>query len=105
MDQLDIIQHGSKVGPMASPSQSPLEHAFSAQRIRALRGNASRAAFARTLGVTPQTVYRWELPEAAAEARRPRGPQLARLALLASQPLVSPPSAANVQPDGLPLAA
>ena len=48
-------------------------------RIRALRGERSRAAFARTLGVTPQTVYRWELPEDAAEARSPRGSDRARL--------------------------
>ncbi|AGC41932.1 Fis family transcriptional regulator [Myxococcus stipitatus DSM 14675] len=41
--------------------------------IRALRGAHSRAAFARMLGVTPLTVYRWELPESAPQARRPRG--------------------------------
>ncbi|WNG33106.1 sigma-54-dependent Fis family transcriptional regulator [Archangium violaceum] len=43
------------------------------EAIRALRGGLSRAAFARQLGVTPLTVYRWELPEAAPQARRPRG--------------------------------
>src|SRR4051812_9530030 len=47
--------------------------------IRALRGSESRAVFARRLGVTPHTVYRWELPDGADEARRPRGPMLARL--------------------------
>ncbi|QSQ20718.1 sigma-54-dependent Fis family transcriptional regulator [Pyxidicoccus parkwayensis] len=41
--------------------------------IRALRGEQSRAAFARLLGVTPLTVYRWELPDEAPQARRPRG--------------------------------
>ncbi|HKP62472.1 MAG TPA: sigma 54-interacting transcriptional regulator [Polyangiales bacterium] len=66
---------------------------FTPERIRALRGDQSRAAFARTLGVTPQTVYRWELPEGAAEARRPRGLQLARLQELAGNP---PPSAATL---------
>jgi hypothetical protein len=39
----------------------------------------SRAAFARQVGVTPHTVYRWELPDTAAEARRPRGAELLRL--------------------------
>ncbi|MBJ6760232.1 sigma 54-interacting transcriptional regulator [Myxococcaceae bacterium JPH2] len=45
--------------------------------IRTLRGELSRAAFARRLGVTPLTVYRWELPAEAPQARRPRG-QVAR---------------------------
>jgi hypothetical protein len=64
-----------------------------------MRGAASRAAFARSLGVTPQTVYRWELPEAAAEARRPRGSQLARLVSLAGSPGSVPQlSAADAQP-------
>jgi hypothetical protein len=52
-------------------------------RVRALRGERSRAAFARELGVTPHTVYRWELPEDAVEARRPRGAELAKLWRLA----------------------
>ena len=43
------------------------------EAIRALRGGHSRAAFARMLGVTPLTVYRWELPESAPQARKPRG--------------------------------
>ncbi|MFP2934616.1 hypothetical protein ACLESO_57810, partial [Pyxidicoccus sp. 3LG] len=43
------------------------------EAIRALRGEQSRAAFARLLGVTPLTVYRWELPDDAPQARRPRG--------------------------------
>nr|BDT30969.1 sigma 54-interacting transcriptional regulator [Myxococcus sp. MH1] len=46
---------------------------LSPEAIRALRGGQSRAAFARMLGVTPLTVYRWELPEDAPQARRPRG--------------------------------
>jgi len=41
--------------------------------IRALRGEQSRATFARLLGVTPLTVYRWELPDEAPQSRRPRG--------------------------------
>lgn len=52
---------------------------MSPERVRRLRGNASRAAFARELEVTPNTVYRWELPESAAEARRPRGSELTKL--------------------------
>ena len=46
---------------------------FGPEEIRALRGGLSRAAFARRLGVTPLTVYRWELPASAPESRRPRG--------------------------------
>jgi hypothetical protein len=47
--------------------------------IRRLRGQRSRAAFARDVGVTALTIYRWELPDGAPEARRPRGTVLARL--------------------------
>lgn len=54
------------------------------ERIRALRGTRSRAAFATELGVTPQTIYRWELPGTARESRSPRAGDRARLlALLA----------------------
>jgi DNA-binding transcriptional regulator YiaG len=49
------------------------------EEVRLLRGTESRAAFARRVGVTPHTVYRWELPDGAAEARRPRGAELERL--------------------------
>jgi len=55
-----------------------------ATTIRALRGGQSRAAFARQLGVTAHTVYRWELPEEAEEARRPRGEVLTKLERLAA---------------------
>ena len=55
-----------------------------ATTIRALRGGQSRAAFARQLGVTAHTVYRWELPEEAEEARRPRGEVLMKLERLAA---------------------
>lgn len=54
------------------------------ERVRRLRGSESRAAFARRLGVTPNTVYRWELDPDATEARRPRGPELEKLLRLAS---------------------
>ncbi|HEY8924318.1 MAG TPA: hypothetical protein VIU64_08050 [Polyangia bacterium] len=55
-----------------------------ASSIRALRGPLSRAAFARQLGVTAHTVYRWELPDGAEEARRPRGEVLEKLQRLAA---------------------
>lgn len=58
--------------------------------VRAIRGNTSRAAFAAKLGVTPLTVYRWELPADAAEARSPRGRHLAALKQLAD-PTYEPP--------------
>jgi hypothetical protein len=51
--------------------------------IRSLRGGSSRAAFARRLGVTPHTIYRWELPDSAAQSRRPRGVELEKLRALA----------------------
>ena len=63
------------------------------ETVRALRGTSTRAEFARRLGVTPNTVYRWELPESAAEARRPRGADLLKL-----RQLVSDPSAARARP-------
>lgn len=49
------------------------------EEIRALRGSRSRAELGALLGVTGLTVYRWELPPGAPEARRPRGAVLARL--------------------------
>jgi hypothetical protein len=65
--------------------------------IRALRGSLSRAAFAERIGVTPFTVYRWELPADAPQARRPRGRVAARLRELAAGP------PAPAAPDGLAL--
>jgi Sigma-54 interaction domain len=64
------------LAPAAAPRTPPL---IAPARVRELRGSDSRAAFARRLGVTPHTVYRWELPEDAAEARSPRGAVLRRL--------------------------
>jgi tetratricopeptide (TPR) repeat protein len=52
---------------------------LSPEAIRTLRGALSRAAFAAKVGVTAQTVYRWELPPDAKEARRPRTHDRARL--------------------------
>jgi hypothetical protein len=58
--------------------------AWTAERIRTLRGNQTRAQFAAALGVSALTVYRWELPDGAQEARRPRGEVGRRLEALAS---------------------
>jgi Sigma-54 interaction domain len=67
-----------EVTPAASPPAAPPPPIVPA-RVRELRGSQSRAAFARRLGVTPHTVYRWELPADAAEARSPRGAELRQL--------------------------
>src|SRR4051794_9140224 len=69
--------------------------------IRALRGAKSRAAFASKVGVTAQTVYRWELSPDRAESRRPRGAERARL-----EALVGSASAAesSARPAALPVA-
>jgi hypothetical protein len=74
---------------------------FGPERIRELRGRATRAAFARRVGVTPQTVYRWELADGAREARRPRGAELERLERLARGAEVpAPPSPEGVESRG-----
>jgi len=67
---------------MTSKSCAPLE--LRSSDIRLLRGARSRAAFARVVGVTPHTVYRWELPEGAKDGRRPRGAELTKLVAMAS---------------------
>jgi hypothetical protein len=72
------------------------EQELSPQRIRGLRGGESRTTFAKRLGVTAQTVYRWELPSERTEARRPRGLDRARLEALARG---KPPDAANAAID------
>ena len=59
---------------------------FAPNEVRTLRGALSRSEFAARVGVTPLTVYRWELPANAPEARRPRGRVAARLAELAGGP-------------------
>ncbi len=55
------------------------------EEIRALRGDLSRAELARRIGVTALTIYRWELPKDAAEARRPRKSLRARLMIVARE--------------------
>lgn len=59
--------------------------ALAPEEIRSLRGQRTRDAFARELGVTPVTVYRWELPSDAPQARRPRGEVLRRLLKMAAE--------------------
>jgi tetratricopeptide (TPR) repeat protein len=80
------------------PAPSPVTDDFTPERIRALRGLRSRAAFAKQLGVTALTVYRWELPSHARESRRPRAAVLARLkaygSAAASLSIESPPQGA-----------
>ena len=57
---------------------------LSSTEIRSIRAERTRAAFAALVGVNAHTVYRWELPEGSAHARRPRGADLAKLRSLAA---------------------
>ena len=57
---------------------------LSSTEIRSLRGERTRAVFADLIGVNAHTVYRWELPEGSAHARRPRGTVLAKLKSMAT---------------------
>ncbi len=75
---------------------------LSPERIRDLRGAASRAAFARRLGVTPHTIYRWELPADASESRRPRGAELEKLLALARGELAGASEPALARTPALP---
>ena len=56
----------------------------------------SRAEFARRVGVTPLTIYRWELPLDADESRRPRKRWRARLQQLAADGMADPVAEAPV---------
>ncbi len=58
---------------------------ISSTEIRSIRGTRTRVAFADLVGVNAHTVYRWELPEGSAHARRPRGADLAKLKSLAAK--------------------
>ncbi len=69
----------------------------SPEGIRALRGDRSVAHFAQLLGVSPLTVYRWELPERAAQSRRPRRSSRERLRALAAEELEASAAAAPDQ--------
>jgi hypothetical protein len=69
------------------------------ETVRSLRGPLSRAAFALRVGVTPHTIYRWELPAGSKESRRPRGAELERLSgLVRGGPLDEAPKAPAVEP-------
>ncbi|HYP86636.1 MAG TPA: hypothetical protein VEQ59_00745, partial [Polyangiaceae bacterium] len=60
------------------------------------------------MGVTPNTVYRWELPESATEARRPRGTELEKLSRMrdgGATPEGTLPEALPMQPNADDLAA
>ncbi|HVU04425.1 MAG TPA: sigma 54-interacting transcriptional regulator [Polyangiaceae bacterium] len=83
------MQTSQALSPPADPELKELDPAG----IRALRGERSRAVFGRLVGVTPQTVYRWELPDGAREARRPRGPERHRLEALRASETARTPSA------------
>lgn len=72
---------------------------WSPERVRALRGDRTRAELAVALGVSPLTIYRWELPDDAPEARRPRRGSRALLDALAEEEGSGSPSAAGWEPD------
>lgn len=73
---------------------------MSPDEIRELRGELSREEFATMIGVTPLTVYRWELDVAAPESRRPQRRILGRLrALTKTQPQTHP---VNSRPEVIP---
>jgi len=57
--------------------------------IRVLRGDLSVAEFAHQVGVTPLTIYRWELSEDAPESRRPRRGSRERLRALMERALAT----------------
>ena len=60
----DVVSESSAISTIS---------AISPEEIRELRGGMSRAAFAERLGVTAQTIYRWELPEGAKDDGVERG--------------------------------
>jgi tetratricopeptide (TPR) repeat protein len=94
---LEDTQSRSLEAPLGPPLVLP--KGYGPEQIRSLRGSQSRAAFAKRLGVTALTVYRWELPPEAAESRRPRGAILKRLHGYASGVgAVLPPTAAGAPP-------
>src|SRR5688500_1978522 len=57
----------------------PEERELGPDQIRKLRGARTRAAFAAELGVAAHTIYRWELPDGAPQARRPTAAMRSRL--------------------------
>jgi len=73
--------------------------------IRDLRGERSRASFADLVGVSPLTIYRWELGEDETESRRPRKKSRRRLDELAGSkaPGTAPDLAAMFANEGVPV--
>jgi tetratricopeptide (TPR) repeat protein len=75
----------------------------SPEEIRNLRGARSRAELGALIGVTGLTIYRWELPPDAPEARRPRGAVLKRLlAFIEQQEAQVGPTSARGAPAASP---
>jgi len=78
---------------------------MSPEEIRELRGELSREEFAERVGVTPLTVYRWELETSARESRRPQRRIVKRLrdlrpgAVAPVAPVMEPISAPNLVDD------
>lgn len=75
------------------------------EEIIELRGDLSREEFAELVGVTPLTVYRWELDPSANESRRPQRRLLKRLREVAQTrdiPRVDPPRAIASTPRPVP---
>src|SRR5437667_9818954 len=101
-----IVQIAFRISSMSTTAglHEGYDAGLSGHAIRALRGGESRAAFARRLGVTPHTVYRWELPEQAEEVRRPRGVVLERLRAMAGGAASIPPAPVPVAQDPAMLA-
>lgn len=55
------------------------------EEIRSIRGPRTQAEFAALLGVSPVTVYRWELQDGAGQSRTPRRTMQARIRTLAGE--------------------
>src|SRR5690554_2898590 len=75
------------------------------EEIIELRGELSREEFAELVGVTPLTVYRWELDPSANESRRPQRRLLKRLREVAQTrdtPRLEPPRSIASTPRPVP---
>ncbi|MEZ4458280.1 MAG: sigma 54-interacting transcriptional regulator [bacterium] len=71
---------------------------MSPEEIRDLRGDLSREEFAAAIGVTPLTVYRWELPTQEKESRRPQRRLQRRLLEFAGATSPGPTSPGSTSP-------
>ncbi len=74
---------------------------MSPEDVRTLRGELSREVFAAEIGVTPLTVYRWELPIDEKESRRPQRRLLGKLREFGAgqEPGDLPAAVVEVTPD------